>query len=130
MQTGMSRRIWLAAAAALCAPLATTTPVHATTPPNHVVSILQETHSFANVLGAWCVQTGRCDGATTAVLPGGTPYPLTTATDRVPDVSHDDRSQITAVDDGKMDGFSSLKGCGSTDGYRCLSQFQPSHIPN
>jgi len=75
-----------------------------TAPIGHVVIIYQENHSFDNVLGLWCVQTARCDGATTAKVFNGTTtttMPLLPATDVVPKVDHSDNSQITAMDGGK-----------------------------
>src|SRR5436305_12773818 len=50
-------------------------------PIEHVVLILQENHSFDNVLGAFCaeltmqgdgIKRDPCDGATTGTLPDGT----------------------------------------------------------
>lgn len=102
----------------------------ASTPIQHVVVLLQENHSFDNLLGAFCVQRARCDGTTTGVLYGGAPYQLGQATDIVPDVGHLSGNQKTAVDGGAMDGFSQIQGCTATVNYRCLTQFQPSQIPN
>ena len=42
------------------------------TPIQHVVFLIQENHSFDNILGAWCAQTSRCDGTTTGLLYGQT----------------------------------------------------------
>jgi phospholipase C len=100
------------------------------TPVQHVVLIVQENHSFDNVLGFWCSQSGRCAGATVGDLSGGTPISLTKATNFVPDVAHDSVAQVTAMDSGRMDGFSLLKGCHASDGYRCFTQYQPGEIPN
>ncbi|HEX3331792.1 MAG TPA: alkaline phosphatase family protein, partial [Gaiellales bacterium] len=99
-------------------------------PINHVIIVYQENHSFDNVLGALCVSDARCDGATTGQLSTGTTIPLAQATDLVPSAAHYGHDQITAMDGGKMDGFSKLSRCNQTTGYRCYTQFQPSQIPN
>src|SRR6266516_13363 len=62
-------------------------PITPAAPITHVVIIDQENHSFDNVLGAWCVQTARCNGATTAQVFNGTTtttLALPPATDIVP----------------------------------------------
>jgi phospholipase C len=100
------------------------------TPIRHVVFILQENHSFDNVLGAWCAQTSRCDGATSGQLYGGGSIALSTATDAVPYVLHTGPAQVTAIDGGRMDGFSLVEGCTSSKHYACYSQYQPGQIPN
>jgi phospholipase C len=110
----------------------------APSPIRHVVVIDMENHSFDNVLGKLCAEiasgaiTGHapCDGATSGKLADGTVIPLAQATDLVPDVSHRVASQQTAIDQGKMDGFSRIVGCTATTGYACYSQFAPSQIPN
>ncbi len=100
------------------------------TPIQHVVIIYQENHSFDNVLGRFCVQTGRCDGTTTGRLHTGARVPMAIAPDIVPDVLHDTKSQATAVDGGRMDGFDRIAGCTAADHYGCLTQYDPSQIPN
>ena len=102
-------------------------------PITHVVIIYQENHSFDNVLGAWCVQTARCNGATTAQVFNGTKtttMPLLPASDVVPSIDHSDASQIEAIDGGKMDRFQAIRGCHKAQNYPCLQQYQPSQIPN
>jgi phospholipase C len=101
-----------------------------TSPIQHVVVIFQENHSFDNVLGRWCFNTGRCNGTLRGKLPGGTTVPLQTATDLVPEVDHGVKGQITAVNGGLMDGFTKLTGCRQQENYACLSQFGASQIPN
>jgi len=98
-------------------------------PIKHVVVIYEENHSFDNVLGRLCVRTGRCNGARSARLPGHRRVPLRRATDLVPNVDHDARSQETAIDGGKMDGFARLHGCRDAR-HECLTQFAPRQIPN
>jgi phospholipase C len=100
------------------------------TPIQHVVFMIQENHSFDNLLGYWCVQTGRCDGTTVGTLYGGKSHPLTDASDVVVNVGHSGANQITAIDGGKMNGFSEIYGCTSKYHYQCYSQYRPSQIPN
>lgn len=129
----MGFRLLIAASlASLAAGALVATPVvtKASSPIQHIVYILQENHSFDNVLGAFCVETGRCDGATTGRLSTGGTIPLATATDVIPNVAHLGNDQIKAVNHGAMNGFSSLSGCAKPAAYRCYSQFQPSQIPN
>ena len=95
-------------------------------PIKHVVVFYQENHSFNNVLGAWCVQTGRCTGSTTGVTSTGTTINLSAASDIVPAVGHGVGGQTNAIDGGKMDGFSTLSGCGAPS-YACYSQFEPTN---
>ncbi len=110
--------------ASRAAPVAATRAV-ATTPISHVVFILQENHSFDNVLGTWCAQTGRCDGATTGTLDTGATIPLGAARDKVVNVIHSGTAQVKAIDRGKMDGFSLLAGCGSKNNYPCYTSYAP-----
>ena len=121
--------VCVAAAAAISAPTTVARGSTFSTPIQHVVLILQENHSFDNVLGALCVQSSRCDGATMGKLYAGQPIPLSQATDHVAQVVHTNTVQITAIDSGKMDGFSLISGCMATK-YACYSQYWPSQIPN
>jgi phospholipase C len=100
------------------------------TPIKHVVIIYQENHSFDNVFGRLCAESGRCDGATEATLPGGSTMPLQTSPDVVPNAGHRTQAQLKAIDGGKMDGFPNLGGCNAQHNYRCLTQYSPSQIPN
>ncbi|MDP9343277.1 MAG: PQQ-binding-like beta-propeller repeat protein [Actinomycetota bacterium] len=102
----------------------------AATPIRHVVVVFQENHSFDDTLGALCVQDSRCDGAITGRLADGSTVPLATASDLVPEVDHTAESQSTAVDGGKMDGFSRIEGCQASTGYACYINYQPTQIPN
>lgn len=103
---------------------------NATTPIKHVVYIIEENHSFDNLLGYWCVQTSRCDGASVGKIYGGKELPLSEASDIVPNALHTAASQTTAIDGGKMDGFSRNSYCTAQDGYLCYSEYHPSQIPN
>jgi phospholipase C len=102
-----------------------------TGPIRHIVVVYQENHSFDNVLGRLCVEDQRCDGTEVATLADGT-FPLQQATDVVPSVDHSVAGQVLAADGGKMDQFDQLTGCRATDApaYGCLTQFEPSQIPN
>jgi phospholipase C len=94
-----------------------------------VVIVYQENHTFDNVLGQLCAQDRRCDGATSATLTDGSTRPLAQATDRIPNVSHSTKTQQKAIAGGRMSGFDHIPGCGAP-GYACLSQFDPTQIPN
>jgi hypothetical protein len=77
-----------------------------------VVIIYQENHSFDNVLGKLCVLDDRCNGATSGKLPDGQVIPLRRASDIVEKVEHLSGGQRTAIDDGRMDGFSRSEAAG------------------
>jgi hypothetical protein len=99
-------------------------------PIKHVVIIYQENHSFDNVFGRLCAESGRCDGATEGTLPDGSTIPLATSPDVVPSVGHRTKAQAQAIDGGAMDGFPNVGGCDERRGYACMTQFNPSQIPN
>jgi phospholipase C len=99
-------------------------------PIKHVVIIYQENHSFDNVFGRYCVESGTCDGTTQATLPDGSTMPLRTSPDVVPNAGHRTQAQVKAIDGGKMDGFSSVGGCSARHDYQCLTQYSPSQIPD
>src|SRR3954464_10091359 len=74
----------------------------------HVVVIMQENHSFDEVLGYWCTHpTHRCDGYVGPVrLKDGTVAPMTQSPDVIsPDPPHNIATQVRAIDGGKMDGW-------------------------
>ena len=98
------------------------------TPIEHVVVILQENHSFDNVLGQLCIQEKReCNAASTGTNKKGETIPLTKASDVVPTVSHNQESQLKAIDKGKMDGWEKVGGC---QARQCYTAFEPSQIPS
>ncbi len=97
---------------------AATSRVSTTSPIKHIVIIFQENHSFDNVLGAWCVQTARCDGTTV----GPTGQPLGAMPDVTPYVRHLVQDQQLALQ-GK---WTQMSGCANG---ACLAQFQPSQVP-
>lgn len=143
MRLSRSRRRWktgaalalgaLGCVAGLAAPAATRAQ---TVPIRHVVVIYLENHSFDNLLGYWCdAHRGRCpDGGMppsvrlsngAAVTPGTDP-------DTVPYVLHTVRAQQAAMDGGKMDGWQNIPrgSCDAATGYRCISGYQATQIPN
>jgi phospholipase C len=100
-----------------------------TTPPvQHVVVILQENHSFDNVLGELCIQDHRdCAAAETGKNENGETIPLSRSPDRVPNVGHNQQLQLKAMDGGKMDGWERVSGCAED---QCYTQYDPSQIPS
>lgn len=122
-------------------------PVAGTTasPIAHVVILIQENHSFDNVLGRLCLQLNlqqmRCEGPMTSDgTPTGTPIGLTStgtiqlpnASNSVPRAPHNVEAQTTAIDGGKMDGFDLMvEGGQNCDRpFNCYQAFEPGHIPN
>lgn len=99
-------------------------------PISHVVVIYQENHTFDNVLGKLCVDDHRCDGATTATLSTGATYTLAQANDFIPNVSHGSQNQQKAINKGQMNEFDKIPGCTAATGYACLTEYDPSQIPN
>jgi phospholipase C len=99
-------------------------------PIKHVVIIYQENHTFDNVLGKLCVIDQRCNGATAATLSTGATYDLTQAADFIPNVSHGTNTQGKAINNGLMNEFDKVPGCTAATGYACLTQYDPSQIPN
>src|SRR5207247_3978710 len=93
-----------AAAPAWAAPRPSAIRLGTGTPIQHVIIVDLENHSFDNVLGRFCVQSARCDGAAVGVLPNGSTIELTQATDVVPNVLHGPTSQTTAINGGSMNG--------------------------
>jgi phospholipase C len=125
----------------LAFPVTPAGPVGSTTasPIAHVVVLIQENHSFDNVLGLLCLQLGRCEGPMT--LADGTPVgltstgmiPLPKAKNIVPTAPHSVQAQTTAIDGGKMDGFDLMvangENCAGPD-FDCYQAFEPKQIPN
>jgi phospholipase C len=104
-------------------------------PIKHVVVLLEENHSFDNVLGKFCAEVAagtlvrpgknaRCDGATSGRTSTGTTVPLASAADYVPFDDHSVVGQQRNIDGGKMDGFSLDPNC-SGNLATCYSQFDP-----
>ncbi len=123
----------------------TPSPTPTPTPPpgspiKHVVVIYQENHSFDEVLGDWCLNSGRCDEGFNVTQPvalkGGLQVTPKMSPDIVPNVNHSVASQVTAIDGGLMDGWAGVAGCGATSSlsgsmpYGCLTYYTPAQIPN
>jgi phospholipase C len=111
----------------------------AVSPIKHVVVILEENHSFDNVLGKFCAEVSsrtvvrpgkdaRCDGATSGTTSSGTIVPLAPAADYVPFADHSVVGQQRDIDGGKMDGFSGDPNCAGTLA-NCYSQYDPTAGP-
>jgi phospholipase C len=99
----------------------------------HVVIVMQENHSFDNVLGRLCVQYRRCDGATTGLVHDGTIIDLPAAKNIVPRAPHNHEAMLTAIDGGRMDGFDAMvageQNCAGP-AYDCYQAYDPSQIPD
>jgi phospholipase C len=96
-------------------------------PIKHVVVIMQENHSFDNVLGKLCVDDHRCDGTLTGKDYGGVTIPLHRSANLVPNIAHGPSGQTAALDKGKMDGFNKIVGCTHD---QCYSYYDETQIPN
>lgn len=98
------------------------------TPIRHVVVILQENHSFDNVLGRLCIRQKRdCDAVRKGQRADGSAVRLSTATDVVPDVNHSQASELAGMNNGAMNGFESIVGC---EQDQCYTQYAPKQIPS
>lgn len=101
-----------------------------TVPIQHIVVLMQENHSFDDVLGYWCDQSARCEGMPTSVtLSNGATVTPGSSPDKVPTVSHSVQGQTAAIDGGKMDGWQNVQGC-AAPAYACITGYDPSQIPN
>jgi phospholipase C len=99
----------------------------------HVVVIFQENHSFDETLGAFCeAHKGRCDGYVGTVhMMDGSSAPMKKSPDIVPNVFHDVRATVTAVNGGKMNGWNKVAGCNPPKYPRsCLTYYTPEQVPN
>jgi phospholipase C len=101
----------------------------ASSPIEHVVVILQENHSFDNVLGPLCIQDRRrkCNAASSGKNEKGETIPLSKAADKVVAVDHSQQAQLAAMDNGKMDGWELVNGCTEK---QCYTAYEPSQIPS
>jgi phospholipase C len=98
-------------------------------PIEHVVVILQENHSFDNVLGQLCIQDKRenCSAAASGENEKGETIPLTKAADVVVQVDHSQKAQLAAMHKGKMNGWEKVSGCQQN---QCYTAYEPSQIPS
>ena len=100
------------------------------TPIKHVVFIVQENHSFDNLLGKVCkVRVTPCNGVTTGKL-GTKTVNLSQASDIVANTGHTAFDEPKAVDGGLMDRFDLIRNCAVPYAWRCYSQYSASQIPN
>jgi phospholipase C len=101
----------------------------ASPPIEHVVVILQENHSFDNVLGQLCIRDKRpkCSAAASGKNEKGETIPLSKAADVVVGVNHNQESQLAAMDSGKMDGWERVAGCAAK---QCYTAYKPGQIPS
>lgn len=114
------------------AALGASSPSAPTTPIQHVVILMQENHSFANVLGFWCNQSTppRCTGMPASVtLSDGTTVVPSVAPDIVPNLGHTEIAQADAIDGGGMNGWQNVSGC-AAPAYACINGYLPSQVPN
>jgi phospholipase C len=134
--TALFAIVLLALVAGLAGLVAPTATQARAIPIRHVVVLYMENHSFDNVLGYWCDRNRkRCpDGGMPAsiTLSSGTVVKPHVDPDVVPIVEHNVKTQLTAIDGGKMDGWAKIPGgsCSAAKGYRCISGYKPSQIPN
>ena len=102
-------------------------------PIQHVVVIYEENHTFDNILGLFCAERPErgCDGATEGTRSSdGRVMQLVAAPDIVPSIAHDPTSQAAAIDNGRMDGFDTIRGCTAIAGFRCYSQHNQAETPD
>ena len=109
-----------------------TTARGAPPPIEHVVLILQENHSFDNTLGQLCIQDKRekCAAASSGQNEKGETIRLSKAADLVVKVDHTQTSQLTAIHNGKMDGWEKVIGCSARSAKRCYTAYEPRQIPS
>ena len=99
-------------------------------PIEHIVFLIQENHSFDNVLGHLCVEDARCDGQITGELSDGTIIDLPPADDMIPKSPHSYDSHIIAMNGGQMNGYDLLGPDCEGPAYRCHQAYEPEQIPN
>jgi phospholipase C len=110
------------------------TATAASSPIKHVVVLYLENHSFDSILGYWCQNhPARCPqgGMPASVkLSNGVVVTPSADPDVVPNVDHSVKSQVAAIDGGKMDGWWQVPGCAPSTHYACVSGYKPSQMPN
>jgi phospholipase C len=105
-------------------------------PIQHVVLIMQENHSFDNVLGRFCAEVAAkqivrpgddtgCAGATTGKRSNGTVVTLAAAPDVVSDSNHNVKAQTADIASGEMNGFDSSTGSCPLSWLSCYNQYDP-----
>ena len=117
-----------AAAVTPAAPASTSNPIE------HVVVILEENHSFDNVLGKFCTEVAsgqivrpgtdtHCNGTARGHTSTGQVVSLSSAADFVPNLDHSVAGQQRDIAGGQMNGFSLDPYCSNL--ANCYSQFDP-----
>jgi len=92
----------------------------------HVVFVLLENHSFDSVFGRF----PGADGAITATVAGRGQFSLLHAPPYFwHDIAHDRSDAIGAVDNGRMDGFSSIVGGDLNGDLMAYQQYEAADIP-
>lgn len=114
----------------------------------HFLYVMYENHSFDNIAKDFCLQhppsgtdtAGRSAGNECRVLGApGQPTKATISTGAkvsmgygatlVPEIEHDIPAQTTAIDNGKMDQYDKVNGCGGPN-YDCIKGYSIAQIPN
>lgn len=103
------------------------TPTPAVSPIKHIVIMVKENHSFDNLFGTF----PGADGATTGRTSSGATVALGHTPDHtLIDIDHERGAAVTALDNGKMDGFDQLAGAIQNGQDIALTQYHQSDIPN
>ena len=115
-----------------------TAPASTSNPIEHVVVILEENHSFDNVLGKFCTEVAsgqivrpgtdtHCNGTARGHTSTGQVVSLSSAADFVPNLDHSVAGQQRDIAGGQMNGFSLDPYCSNL--ANCYSQFDPAVWP-
>ena len=109
-----------------------------TGPIRHVVVIMEENHSFNDILGKFCAEVGDgqliragvndpCHGVTQATISDGSHRDLTIEPDSGLRVDHTVQGQRKDMNGGQMNGWDKARWCTPTSPhpYACLTQFDP-----
>src|SRR5437870_5630679 len=105
-------------------------PRSATSPIKHVVVLLQENHSFNDLLGQLCISEGnRCAASDTGTISDGTMIALRTERDVSPAAGHEPADQLAAIHGGAMDGWDHVGECDAAHHYQCLTQVPAGRVP-
>ena len=81
------------------------------------------------MLGRLCAKEKptTCKFATSGLNRKGETIPLSVAEDKVPPVAHGQEAQLTAMHNGKMNGFEQIGGC---EERQCYTAFGEEHVKN
>ncbi len=93
----------------------------------HIVFFIKENRSFDNYFAGF----PGADGATSGKISTGSVVPLTEASDSMPyDLGHSWNDALTAIDDGKMDGFNLVEDGDLNGRLLGYTRFSETQIPN